>query len=56
VNEIERVLACVYAYLSSMPRAGAIFSAFSLAAPYLSTLPHKWYDFRKKVTEQNCVF
>ena len=22
-----------------------------LAPPYLSTLPHKWHDFRKKVTE-----
>ena len=54
VDVNAQALAC--AYLSSMPRAGAMLSASSLAPPYISTLYHKRYDFRKKVTEyKKCV-
>ena len=41
VHRRERVLARVYPYLPSMPRAGAILSAAFLAPPHLSTLFHK---------------
>ena len=34
--------------LSSMPRAGAMLPAFSMAPPYFSTLCHQRYDFWKK--------
>ena len=47
----------VFAYLSSMPRAGAMLPASSLAPPYFSSLSHKRHDFRKKITgHKTCVF
>jgi hypothetical protein len=46
VYERERVLSRVEAYLSSIPRAGAILSASCLAPSYFSTLFHKRHDFR----------
>ena len=47
---------CVLAYVSSIPRAGSILSASSLAPPYFSTLSHKQQDYRKKVSEDKmCV-
>jgi hypothetical protein len=46
----------VLAYVSSIPRAGSIMSASSLAAPYFSTLSHKQHDYRKKASEDKmCV-
>jgi hypothetical protein len=52
----------VFAYLSSMPRAGVILSASSLSPslslppPCFSALSHKRHDFRKQVTEHKmCV-
>ena len=41
----------VFAYLSSMPRVGATFSAASMAPLDSLTLSHKWQVFRNKVTE-----
>jgi hypothetical protein len=47
----------VVAYLSSIPRACAILSASSLAAPHFSTLSHKQHNFRKKKSLNiKCVF
>ena len=46
VHDRGRVSALLQAYLSSMPRAGAIFSAFSLVPPYFSILCHKRLYFR----------
>jgi hypothetical protein len=45
----------VFAYLSSMPQAGAILSKSSLA-PYFSVLSHKRHNVQKKVTEdKTCI-
>ena len=33
-----------------------LLSVASLAVHYLSTLSHKWYDFRKTVTEHTMCF
>ena len=43
------VLERVWPYLSSMPRAGALLSAASLAPSNFSTVSHKRYDFWKKL-------
>jgi hypothetical protein len=46
----------VLAYLSRMPRAGAVLSASSLTPACLSTLSHERHDFGKKVTVRKmCV-
>jgi hypothetical protein len=45
------------AYLSSMPRRGAILDVATLAPPHFVTLSHKQHGFRKNVTEHKmCVF
>jgi hypothetical protein len=50
----KSVLAAVQPYLSSMPRAGAIYQNIWLH--HISTLCHKHADFRKKVIEhKTCV-
>jgi hypothetical protein len=56
VHERGRVLTRVWAYLSSMQRAGTMYAASSLATPYFLTLSHKRFNFRKNVTEHKmCV-
>jgi hypothetical protein len=49
-------LAREWPHVTTLPRAGAILSASSLAPPYFSTLSHKRLGFRKKATEHEmCV-
>ena len=52
MHELEHVLA----YLSSMPSADAISSAFSLAPTDFSTLSCKWHYFQKKLLNINVRF